>query len=266
VSGQSQTARLKDTRIGTIGRQTLWGVARRFERLRYLMWCLPRRPDHFVGGIRLLGAYKQRGWFQSLRTHAPVDRSGKSLPWLTYAAIDWLDSVLRAEHRVFEYGMGGSTVWMAARVQSVSSVDTNAEYVAHFPVPPNAHVTIAECGGTRVHAEPGDPYVSTIERQESPFDVVLIDGAARLSCVEPAHRALAPDGLIIFDNTDIPTYQPALRQLGDLGYLRIDFFGTRPLYSMLGCTSVFSRDMAKWLRDATPPHYWGRSINEFPWH
>lgn len=187
------------------------------------------------------------------------------MPWLTYSAIDWLAGVLRADHRVFEYGMGGSTIWMAERVRSVSSVEQDAAYAARFPLPANAHVTIAACGGS-LPAEADDVYVSAIERAGGPFDVVLIDGHARLSCVEPAHRALVEGGLIIFDNTDKPSYAPALEHLRELGYLRIDFSGSRPLDPLMSCTSVFSRDITAWLRRARPPQYWGRSLAEFPWH
>ncbi len=96
------------------------------------------------------------------------------------------------------------------------------------------------------------------------FDIVLIDGAARLSCVEAAHRALAAEGLIIFDNSDKPMYAPAFDRLRGLGYQRIDFFGTRPLETLLGCTSIYSRAIGRWLQRARPPRYWGRSISEFP--
>ena len=98
-------------------------------------------------------------------------------------------------------------------------------------------------------------------------DVVLVDGHSRLSCTEAAHRTFADDGLIIFDNSDKPMYAPALKILGDLGYLRIDFAGTRPNETLWGCTSVYSRAMDKWLgraRTKAPP-YWGRSISEFSW-
>src|SRR5262249_1002632 len=164
-----------------------------------------------------------------------------------YPAIDWLGGVLGADHRVFEYGMGGSTLWMAERVRSVSSVERDASYATRFPLPSNAHVTIAVCEDTMLYVDAGNAYVSEIERAGGPFDVVLIDGHARLSCVGPAHRALKEGGLIIFDNSDKPSYAPALEQLRELGYLRIDFSGTRPLEFLLGCTSVLSRDIAAWL-------------------
>lgn len=247
-------------------REAWWELARGVERARYALWCLPHHPRHVRPAIRLLGAYKQRGWFRSVSASASVDRGGRPLPLLTYPAIDWLEGVLCADHRVFEYGMGGSTLWMAERVRSVSSVERDASYAARFPLPSNAHVTIAVCADMLLHAEAGDAYVSAIERAGGPFDVVLIDGHARLSCVGPTHRALTEGGLIFFDNSDKPSYAPALEQLRELGYLRIDFSGTRPLGSLLGCTSVLSRDIAAWLRRASPPPYWGRSISELAWH
>jgi hypothetical protein len=194
-----------------------------------------------------------------------VDRHGRALPWLTYPAIDWLDSVLSPDDRVFEFGMGGSTLWMAERVKQVSSVDQNADWVARFALPPNVQVIVATPHGDMQYAAEGDPYVTAIQAAGPPFDVVLVDGHSRLSCADAAHHALADDGLIIFDNSDKPMFAPALRTLRDRGYVRIDFAGTKPNDNLLCCTSVYSRAMDKWVRRARPPRYWGRSISEFSW-
>jgi hypothetical protein len=257
----------EETRTGSLAQRTYWGVIREGQRLRYVLWCTPFRPRHVWRSLRLLGAYRQRGWFNCVSRRASVDRHGRALPWLTYPAIDWLDSALSRDDRVFEFGMGGSTVWMAERVKSVTSVDENPEWVARFKLPPNVQITVAIPRGDSRYAEEGDPYVAAIEAAGLRFDVVLVDGHSRLSCTEAAHRTFADDGLIIFDNSDKPMYAPALKILGDLGYLRIDFAGTRPNETLWGCTSVYSRAMDKWLgraRTKAPP-YWGRSISEFSW-
>jgi hypothetical protein len=184
---------------------------------------------------------------------------------LTYPAIDWLDSVLAPGYEVFEYGMGGSTMWFAARVAHVTGVDHNREWVQSLRLPANVTAKVAPCLGDLLRADAQDPYVRAIDGADWKYDIVLIDGMARLSCVSAAHRALAPTGLVIFDNSDKPTNAPARQELTELGYSRIDFCGTRPGSGFLGCTSVYSRTMDQWLRRARAPRYWGRSIEEFPW-
>jgi hypothetical protein len=65
--------------------------------------------------------------------------------------------------------------------------------------------------------------------------------------------------LIILDNSDKPQNHPAMQRMADLGYLRIDFTGTRPLATRFNCTSVFSRRMESWLsRTRRPPRSWGQ--------
>jgi hypothetical protein len=105
--------------------------------------------------------------------------------------------------------------------------------------------------------------VRAVAEGNTRYDVILIDGMARLSCVPAAHGALAPDGLIIFDNGDKPDNAPAREQLMRWGYTRIDFYGTRPASAFLGCTPVYSRAMERWLGRARTPRYWGRSIEEY---
>jgi hypothetical protein len=249
-----------------MARGATWKGAALLRRLRYTAWSLPRSPRELGGALRLLGAYRQRGWFTSVTARAPVDRDGRPLPLLTYPAIDWLDAVLEPEDKVFEYGMGGSTVWFAGRVASVTSVDHNAEWVQSLRLPANVTARVAPCQGDLLNADAEDQYVCAIDEGDRRYDVVLIDGMARLACVAAAHRALTPAGLVIFDNSDKPTNAPARQQLADLGYSRIDFCGTRPDGSaFLGCTSVYSRAMDLWLRRARAPRYWGRSIEAFPW-
>ena len=235
------------------------------ERLRYGLWCLPRNLREAKSALKLLGAYRQRGWFESVARSAPVDRRGAALPWLTYPAIDWLESVLRPEDRIFEYGMGGSTLWFSERVAQVTSVDQNAAWVKRFSLPANVTVKVATCQGDMVDAPEGDAYVEAICESGRPFDIVLVDGMARLSCVQAAHKAVTSSGLIILDNSDVPPNRPAFLQLADWGYSQIDFCGTRPFAHLFACTSVFSRTIDQWLRRARTPRYWGRAVGEFDW-
>ena len=246
-------------------RHVVWISPPRVELLRYAAWCMPRTVREVTSAVRLLGAYRQRGWFTSVSRNASVDRQGQALPLLTYPSIDWLESVLRPEDQVFEYGMGGSTLWFAERVAHVTSVDHTPGWVKRFQLPRNVAVTVVEFRGNMLYADQDSPYVNAISKSGRMFDVILVDGMARLSCVEAAHRTLKPSGLIIFDNSDKPSNHPAFQRLADWDYVRIDFCGTRPRGTLLGCTSVFSREMDGWLRRARPPRYWGRSISEFHW-
>src|SRR5947209_17002794 len=64
-------------------------------------------------------------------SHNPLH--GKSpldweIPWFSYAAIDFLESFLQPQMVAFEYGSGGSTLFLAKRVKYVYSVEDNPEW------------------------------------------------------------------------------------------------------------------------------------------
>ncbi len=68
-----------------------------------------------------------------------------SLPWLTYPAIAELSSFLTEQHRVLEWGAGGSTRYFASRVGRVYSKETDSHWfellqheISHEP-----HVTLS---------------------------------------------------------------------------------------------------------------------------
>ena len=53
---------------------------------------------------RMIGSFPK--WYRSLYT-TPAEQE---LPWITYAGIDFLNRVLAPDMRVFEWGVGGSTL------------------------------------------------------------------------------------------------------------------------------------------------------------
>ncbi|MDP2056339.1 MAG: hypothetical protein Q8K35_01095, partial [Thiobacillus sp.] len=60
-------------------------------------------------------------WLHSLLPgHSPLY---DEVPWITFRAIDWLDTYLKSDMSVFEYGAGGSTLYLAKRVRNVVSVE-----------------------------------------------------------------------------------------------------------------------------------------------
>jgi hypothetical protein len=51
-----------------------------------------------------------------------------ALPWLTYAAINFLEGVLSQSTRAFEWGVGGSTLFFSSRVSELISVEHDAQW------------------------------------------------------------------------------------------------------------------------------------------
>jgi hypothetical protein len=159
---------------------------------------------------------------------------------------------------VFEYGAGNSTRWYAARVHQVVAVEHDDAWAASVQstAPANATILHRECRGDGTNAPPDDPYVTAIADHEiASFDIVVVDGRARVSCVEFVLDRLAPSSLLVLDNSDRPQYRPALEQLAAADLSRIDFAGPAPGSGRLSCTSVFGHDLARWLNEHPPlPH------------
>lgn len=187
--------------------------------------------------FRLLAHPKQRRhlrrWLISLQPDYLL-RSG--LPWLNFDAIDALERLdLRGRH-VFEYGSGGSTLYWLRRGARVVSIEHDPEWYervrAAIPpadpldyrlVPPEpATRDPADCADPAAYRS-GDPafngwsfsrYAAQIDAfPEASFDLVLVDGRARPSCLVHAAPRVRPGGILILDNSDRAYYTARLGPL-----------------------------------------------------
>lgn len=170
--------------------------------------------------------------------HDVEDLVALDQPWWTYGAIDTVERHLASLHgqaRVFEYGSGASSVWLGRRAAEVHSVEHHAGFaqvmrrvlteaaldgtVTLIEVPPVASGDPAVPSGRR--GEEGQDYadyVRSIDDVPGEFDLVVVDGRARVACATAAARRLAPGGIILFDDTQRPRYSAGLAGSG----MRVD--------------------------------------------
>jgi hypothetical protein len=223
---------------------------------------LPRSLAELNRSLQHLGSLRELGWHRSLIGHASVDLQGRPLPWYSYPCIDWLGGQLRATDVVFEFGAGWSTLWYAARVRRVVSVEHDEVWHARLmeAVSPNVELHLrpwAEGDDARAQGD-SSPYVRSIEQYPiGTFDVVAVDGVERPACSSAALAYLKPDGLLILDNSDRPAYRSAIELLRERGYGRIDFYGFAPGSGLSGCTSVFARSFDRWVSTDSVLRTWG---------
>ncbi|TDE96209.1 class I SAM-dependent methyltransferase [Occultella glacieicola] len=171
-------------------------------------------------------------WAYSLtRVHDSLAIVDLGVPWWTYDAIDHIEQVLTSRDgdvRVFEYGSGASTFWLAERAREVHSVEHHVGFAAR--IGPEL-ATLDDVTFHVVEPEPSKQpaigssksgnagldfraYVATIDAVGGLFDVVVIDGRARAACLEAAIPHLVDDGIIIFDNSRRRRYRTAIEQSG----------------------------------------------------
>ncbi len=193
-----------------------------------------RGSGRFLEATRLMPqeapsrAHRGRHWLHSL-THV-YDSSSLAridVPWWTYRAIDVVETWLCSRAipaRVFEFGSGASTAWLARRSGEVHSVEHHAGFAASIEswLQPFSNVTLhveppVETENPEIPSAKEDhagldfsAYVATIDTVPGEFDLVVIDGRAREACLRRAVPRLAPGGLIVFDNSRRRRYRAAI--------------------------------------------------------
>jgi len=224
---------------------------------------LPRSLTQLNRSLQHLGSLRRLGWHRSLDRQASVDALGRALPWYTYPCIEWLRPQLQADDVVFEFGAGWSTLWYAARVRRVVTVEHDEVWHARLAgaVPENVELHLRRAradGGDAVDGAVPSPYVRCIDRYPSDsFDIVAVDGVERPACSTAALPFLKPEGLLILDNSERPEYRSTVERLAERRYGRIDFHGFAPGSGVPGCTSVFSRSFDRWISASPALQTWG---------
>lgn len=206
------------------------------------------KPRGIRHTMHLLRSLRALGWQRSVRERCPVDAGGGPVPWMNYAAISALDSLVAPGSRVFEYGCGHSSVWLAARAGSVHAVDHSRDWADRVAdmTSGQSHVSVRwiPCSGDALEAPPDDAYVNSplAVAEVGGFDVVIVDGVARRSCLQVAGRCLADEGVVVLDDAERPAYAAARRAMIDSGRFReVVVRGPKPTLGTLSSTSFFFR-------------------------
>jgi predicted O-methyltransferase YrrM len=147
-------------------------------------------------------------------------------PWLTAPAVELLSSWLRPSDVGLELGSGRSTLWFAARVAHLISVEHDEAWFRRISG------QLHERGlATRTdyrlctdgkNGDPASSYVGVVSSLDAEsLDFVLIDGVARDHCALAALDKLKPGALLVIDNINWfyarpePSRAPNSRSLAD---------------------------------------------------
>ena len=221
-----------------------------------------QQPQHFHLG-KLLQTFPR--WRRSLDGQATplADES----PWMTFGAIQFLQTILRPEMRVFEYGSGGSTLFFSRRVQQVYSVEhdplwhrrvaqtiqdqqrSNCQLALREPTPDpltrGMDPSDPEIPISSDEQFPGhsfQAYAACIDAHPSQsFDVVSVDGRARPACLRHSLDKVKTGGFVLVDNAERTHYQRSYQLLAGLRWQRQDFPGPGPYNLYFWQTTVWQR-------------------------
>lgn len=206
-----------------------------------------------VGLLPLLDRWAQRSriglWVRSLLSpYRFDDLVALDVPWWTLDSTEQVDSFLkdRPQARVFEWGSGASTVWLAKRAGTVTSIEHDPEWAGQVApqLPANASVHVRAprvatgAAGEVLSAKNGfagldfSAYAAAVTEHaasEGTYDLIVVDGRAREACFAHALTALAPDGVLVFDNVDRARYRDAIDEVSRRQGIPVEVTWTRGL-------------------------------------
>ena len=125
-----------------------------------------------------------------------LDRDGRPLPWYTYPAIEYLSQFDYSQKRIFEFGCGYSSLFLAERAEKVVSIEDNPQWFEKWQREfnrPNLDVR---------QRDDGEEYCRAVAEDGEVYDVIVIDGKRRADCARYAIERLNEGGLIILDDSD----------------------------------------------------------------
>ena len=160
------------------------------------------------------------------------------LPWMTFDAIEKLDDYVKEHMNVFEYGSGGSSIFFARKAGEVISVEHDTEWMNVLEekinstglktwkgklIPPEKNIE-----NFPGNAEEAKDYISSNENytgynfkkyvsaiddyHDAYFDLVIVDGRARPSCIMHAIPKIKEGGWLVVDNTGRTIYHSAIQE------------------------------------------------------
>jgi len=148
------------------------------------------------------------------------------LPWMNYYALIYINQAIKKSPHVFEYGSGSSTLYWISKGAKIVSIEHDASFYENLKIKLDANVVyhliepqIQTVGTANSPADPDlyqstdyhgcffENYVKAIDIYPNEhFDVVVVDGRARPSCIKRALPKIKKGGMLILDNSDRSYY------------------------------------------------------------
>ncbi len=190
----------------------------------------------------------------------------KPSPWITFGAIEYLEGYFKThkEVKVFEYGSGGSTLYWLKKGASCISIEHNSEWfsIINPKIRGKSHfdyrlvLPSKNSGPERNEWDASNPlfYISSEDKDisyeeyvkqivpypDNYFDIILIDGRARPSCLFHSYNKVKPGGIIVLDNAERLYYLSKTSQYLT-NFRRRDFYGVVPTMPVQNLTTIFQR-------------------------
>lgn len=178
-------------------------------------------------------------------------------PWMTFEAIKWLTKYLPHGARVFEYGSGGSTLFFLDRGAKLVSIEHDPQWHSTLSSILSEENLLSKC---EYRFEPptilefGSPafpsirfgdaradfcrYANSVhDFSDGTFDLISIDGRARVHCAKNSIPKVKEGGYLVLDNSERDDYNEVTELLAD--WRRFEFYGVVPYVVGLSQTTIW---------------------------
>ncbi len=205
-------------------------------------------------------------WKNSLRPNASsvVDEQ----PWITFKAMDFLKGNIDRQTKVFEYGGGGSTLFWLKYVSEVITVEHDEKWFeilsqiiaekkikswkGNLILPDNKTYVENPIPSNPLHYSSKDQnsagknfynYAAAIDQYPNKyFDVVLVDGRSRPSCMLHAIPKLKVNGYLILDNSNRDYYLAYFSDIIKINFVvEINGYGPCPYLPEFTQTTIWKK-------------------------
>jgi len=152
----------------------------------------------------------------------------EGIPYWNEEAIARIENIVNCWSKVFEYGTGGSTVWLVRRVAELISVEYDPKWFRIFKNRFRQQFPLATIGEDRINYQSvgsleivkqilirleefkgcGQNFVDTISVfPDGYFDLVIVDARNRARCLRAAFPKVKKGGWILLDDAQRSWYQ-----------------------------------------------------------
>ena len=150
------------------------------------------------------------------------------LPWVPFAVIRRMRTILSPSARVLEFGSGRSTRWFAAHASDVISIEDDPGWYSKM-------IAVFDAAGIRnvdYRLRGGAAYYD-LKDVTGYFELIVVDGKFRHECVRAASGLVRQGGFLYLDNSDkdvtipngdIRQAEDALKQLAAAWASEVQYF------------------------------------------
>lgn len=215
---------------------------------------------------------RSSGWIESKNVNRPI-RNGQYIPWITYGALNFLESINLSELNVVEIGSGASTFYFYQKVRNLISYEFDSEYlsivksllgkgISFKSLSDHEYLASKDCLLDENYLEilkyeiskgnfqqewlsnrNVEAFTNELKNDISGSDLLFIDGGPRLFASKIASLYSKEDCLIILDNTETKYGNLCLSTFKESGYLQIPFRGLGPLNPNETETSILFKNL-----------------------